>query len=145
VAGVAIGSVRSAVVGAGRGRLTGHLPLPRIHAPVTDPGRGQMYSTVVFGGGAGVRGGNVGSRNVNLRACLMEDSHSFHMLHAICLRYWQLATKSTKLLELRHIIPADSLPSLGPAAYPVGGLSVSCCNNNNNNDRLTAFDPGQPG
>jgi len=62
VAGVAIGPT---VVGAG----TRHLPLSRTHAPATKPGseadEGQMYSTVVSGGGAGVRGANVGSRDVN--------------------------------------------------------------------------------
>jgi len=33
-----------------------------------------MCSTVVFGGGAGVRGANVGSRDVNWRAWLTDDS-----------------------------------------------------------------------
>jgi len=46
----------------------------------------------------------------------MDDSHGFRMPHARCLRYWQPATKPTKLLELRRIIPANSLPRLGPAA-----------------------------
>ena len=55
----------------------------------------------------------VGSR---CRVWLMDDSHGFGMPHARCLRYWQPATKPTKLLELRRIIPANSLPRLGPAA-----------------------------
>ena len=43
-----------------------------------------------------------------------------------------------------------SLPSVGPGADPgVQAVSPQVTwsdnNNNNNNDRLTAFDPGQPG
>jgi len=60
-------------------------------------------------------GANVGSRDVNWRAWLMDDSHGFRMPHARYLRYWQPATESTKLLELRRIIPANSLPRLAAA------------------------------
>jgi len=29
--------------------------------------------------------------------------------------------------------------------YQISAKTTNMCNNNNNNDRLTAFDPGQPG
>jgi len=45
------------------------IPPPQTHAPTTCPhqgaDQGQMYVVVVFGAGAGVRGANVGSRDVN--------------------------------------------------------------------------------
>jgi len=62
------------------GAATPHLPPPRIHAPATNPrsgaDQGQMYSTVVFRGvgRCPVWGANVGSRDVNWRGWLMDDT-----------------------------------------------------------------------
>ena len=90
VAGVAIGPT---VIGA----CTQHLPPSRIHAPATNPRLGQTRdkcTRLLFSGeGAGVRGANVGSRDVNWRAWLMDDSCSRPTVlgHARCLRYWQPA------------------------------------------------------
>ena len=71
-----------------------------------------MYSMVVFRGGAGVQVANVGSRDVNWRAWLMDDSNSCSrptvLGHARCLRYWQPA-EVHKGATVHGIVPADSL------------------------------------
>jgi len=67
---MAIGFVRSAVV---------------VDKPCTLPSPTTDVRTVVFGGEAGVRGANVGSRDVNCQAWLIDDSQGFHMPRAICL------------------------------------------------------------
>ena len=94
--GVAIGLT---VIGTG----TRILPPSQTHAQHvsgkgTNPRKGadqeQMYSPVVFGGGGRCPGS----------ICWVTSYGQ------------QPALKSTKLLELCHIIPANSLPRLGPAA-----------------------------
>ena len=74
-------------------------------APATNPrsgaDRGQMYSTVVFGGGC--------------RCPVSKCRVTWCQLAGVSYGR-QPASKSTTLLELRRIIPANSMPRLGPAA-----------------------------
>ena len=101
MAGVAIGSVRSAVVGAG----TGHLPPSRTHDPVTNPRLGQTIDRLFSGEVARVSGANVGSRETTATAAVGPQCWA---MRGVCVIGSRL--KSTKLPELYHIVPADSLP-----------------------------------
>jgi len=42
-------------------------------------------------------------------------------------------------------MPVDTWVQQPGAAQPLFKVVITGLNNNNNNDRLTAFDPGQPG
>ena len=49
------------------------------------------------------------------------------------------------VLGLAHVVGAWSLPGEGAILEVVPPMKMCCKRDNNNNDRLTAFDPGQPG
>jgi len=50
-------------------------------------------------------------------------------------------------LFVHHVSTSVAFAAVCRAAAPQLSIDISCQygNNNNNNDRLTAFDPGQPG
>jgi len=93
--------------------MVGHLPPSWTHALVTNPRRGQTRDRctrrMFLGEVTGVRGANVGSREMTATAAVGPQCWAMRGVSVIGSRL-----KSTKLPELYRIVPADSLPRPPP-------------------------------
>ena len=118
--GVAVGPTG---IGAG----TWHLPPSRIHAPVTKQRQGRRTRQLFLGRG-GVRGANVNCRPQQLSGGRFsrgarQQQRAETTRQAPSTLLCGRTGRSTALLELCRIIPADSLPRLG--LLQLAGVAVA--------------------
>jgi len=92
---------------------------------------------------------------INLQGfALISPKTAFRLINLHRVQYHGTATRICNLFTSLSVSLVYHLLSALPAQYGHKAANPRCCkfvavgpvgNNNNNNDRLTAFDPGQPG